>query len=193
MNLLCASNNENKIIEIRQKLPQNFTISGLKELGIIEDIPETADSLEGNAIQKVEYLYNLKGVNCFADDTGLEVYALGGEPGVYSARFAGPQRNSTHNMNLLLDKLQGFENRKARFRTVVALIFNGEQHLFEGIVEGEIIKEMVGGKGFGYDPVFQPDGHEITFAEMSVLEKNKISHRARAINSLVDFLVKKSK
>jgi XTP/dITP diphosphohydrolase len=189
-----ATNNAHKLEEVRQILGDEFQVKGLAEIGCHEDIPETADTLEGNALQKAQYVHDHYGVDCFADDTGLEVAALGGEPGVYSARFGamngyGESHDADANIQCLLDKLKEAEDRSARFRTVVALVQNGEEHLFEGIVEGEILLQKVGEGGFGYDPVFAPlEGNGLAFAQMSAEAKNAISHRGRAIMNLVEFL-----
>jgi XTP/dITP diphosphohydrolase len=188
MKLIFASQNEHKAAEIQSVLPSSFTICTLNEMGITEDIPETAATLEGNAVMKMEYLVDRLNLSCFADDTGLEIDALHGEPGVYSARYAGEQRNAVDNMRLVLEKLTGETNRKARFRTVIALWWEGKSHLFEGIVEGNITNAPVGNEGFGYDPIFQPEGATKTFAEMTMEEKNQWSHRARAVQQLVEFL-----
>jgi XTP/dITP diphosphohydrolase len=177
--------------EVGNILGDAIELLSLNDIECHDDIPETADTLEGNALIKAHYIYDKYHKNCFADDTGLEVEALGGEPGVYSARYAGGDgHDSEANMTKLLNKLEGEENRKARFRTVVALIIDGEEHLFEGIVNGSIIKERRGGKGFGYDPIFVPDGYEETFAELGEEVKNTISHRARAVKKLTQFLNK---
>ncbi|MEM6299699.1 MAG: non-canonical purine NTP diphosphatase [Bacteroidota bacterium] len=191
MKICFASNNPNKLKEIRQKLGDTFEIVGLKGIGCTEDIAETETTLEGNSMLKARYVWENYGINCFADDTGLEVDALDGAPGVYSARFAGEHGNSEANLNLLLEKLQGKENRAAQFRTVVTLILEGESWQFEGIVRGKIISERRGEGGFGYDPAFIPEGYEETFAEMPLELKNKISHRALAVQKLVDFLNEK--
>jgi XTP/dITP diphosphohydrolase len=190
MKLVFASQNAHKAAEIQTVIPSEISICTLTELGITEDIPETAATLEGNALMKMEYLVARLNLPCFADDTGLEIDALQGEPGVYSARFAGEQRNSVDNMQLVLEKLTGEPNRKARFRTVIALWWEGNSHLFEGIVEGTITNLPVGNQGFGYDPIFQPAGATKTFAEMTMEEKNQWSHRARAVQQLVEFLRK---
>jgi XTP/dITP diphosphohydrolase len=160
----------------------------LDALGITEEIPETAPTLEGNALMKARYVYEKTGRNCFADDTGLEVEALNGEPGVYSARYAGVEKSPEKNMALLLQKLQGETNRRALFRTVIALIFEDKEYLFDGIAKGEIIDEKRGEEGFGYDPVFVPDGHQRTFAQMNLEEKNTLSHRAKAFEAMRNFL-----
>lgn len=190
MKLVFASQNAHKAAEIQTVIPSEISICTLTELGITEDIPETAATLEGNALMKMEYLVARLNLPCFADDTGLEIDALHGEPGVYSARYAGEQRNSVDNMQLVLEKLTGELNRKARFRTVIALWWEGNSHFFEGIVEGTITNAPVGNQGFGYDPIFQPAGSTKTFAEMTMEEKNQWSHRARAVQQLVGFLRK---
>lgn len=192
--IIMATNNAHKLEEVRQILGDEFLVKGLAEIGCHEDIPETADTLEGNALQKARYVHDHYGVDCFADDTGLEVAVLGGAPGVYTARFGamngyGESHNADANIQCLLDKLEEAEDRSARFRTVVALVQNGEEHLFEGIVEGEILLQKVGEGGFGYDPVFAPlEGNGLAFAQMSAEAKNAISHRGRAIMNLVEFL-----
>ena len=189
-----ATNNAHKLEEVRQILGDGFLVKGLAEIGCHEDIPETADTLEGNALQKALYVHDHYGVDCFADDTGLEVTALEGAPGVFTARFGamngyGESHDAEANIQCLLDKLEEAEDRTARFRTVIALVQNGEEHLFEGIVEGEILMQKVGEGGFGYDPVFAPlEGNGLAFAQMSAEDKNAISHRGRAIASLVEFL-----
>lgn len=190
MKLVFASQNAHKAAEIQTVIPSEISICTLTDIGITEDIPETAATLEGNALMKMEYLVARLNLPCFADDTGLEIDALHGEPGVYSARYAGEQRNSVDNMQLVLEKLTGEPNRKARFRTVIALWWEGNSHLFEGIVEGTITNAPVGNQGFGYDPIFQPAGSTKTFAEMTMEEKNQWSHRARAVQQLVEFLRK---
>lgn len=192
MELLFASNNSHKVTEINNILGNSFVLKGLKDAGITEDIPETAPTLEENALQKARYVYKKTGRDVFADDTGLEVESLNGMPGVNSARFAGENKDSDANIDKLLLMLKGKENRKARFRTVIALIIGGEEHLFEGIVEGTIISDRRGREGFGYDPVFVPEGRDITFAEMPLTEKNKISHRARAFEKLRAFLMSRN-
>jgi XTP/dITP diphosphohydrolase len=186
--LIFATNNLHKLTEIQSIIGKNFTIKSLHEIGCTEDIPETAPTLEGNALLKAQYIYDKFGKNCFADDTGLEVEELDGRPGVFSARYATDGHDFEANIDKVLNELTGVENRKARFRTVIALILDGSVQYFEGIVNGEIIAERKGVKGFGYDPVFLPDGYEQTFAEMPLAEKNKISHRARAVSKLVEFL-----
>ena len=191
MQLVFASNNKNKILEIQSMLPENIKILSLEDIGCIEDIPETADTIEGNAILKANYVTQKYGFDCFADDTGLEVDSLNGEPGVYSARYAGEQRNADDNMNQLLDSLLHKTNRKAQFKTVIALNLNGEQELFTGIVKGEITLEKTGNQGFGYDPIFQPEGFSETFAQLPLEMKNKIGHRGKATQLLIAFLKKK--
>ena len=186
--LVFATGNLNKIKEIKAILPDQIHIKSLKEIGFEQDIPEDHDTLRDNAIQKAETIYNQFNINCFAEDTGLEVEALGGKPGVYSARYAGPQRNDEDNMDKLLNELDGKANRKARFRTVFALILDGKRYCFEGIVNGQILFERIGQQGFGYDPLFQPMGYRRSFAQLSLAEKGKISHRARALKKLTDFL-----
>lgn len=186
--LVFATNNEHKLTEIKKMLDDKFELISLNEIGCTDDIPETANTLEGNASQKAHYIFEKYGVNCFADDTGLEVEALGMAPGVYSARYAGPQRSSDGNMQKLLFELREIKNRKARFRTAISLIINGKETLFEGIVDGNILTEGKGEKGFGYDPIFQPLGYEQSFAEMALTEKNEISHRGRAVAKLISYL-----
>jgi len=186
--LIFATNNLHKLTEIKSIIGDKFSIKSLQQIGCNEDIPETAPTLEGNALLKAEFVFNRYGKNCFADDTGLEIEALNGRPGVFSARYATNGHDFEANIDKVLSELSGIENRKARFRTVIALILDGSVHYFEGIVNGEIIAERKGGKGFGYDPVFLPDGYQLTFAEMSLSEKNTISHRAKAVNRLVEFL-----
>ena len=187
--LVFATNNAHKLDEIRAILGDKIEVLSLKDINCDADIPETADTLEGNAALKAEYIYKNYGLNCFADDTGLEVEALGGAPGVYSARYAGGDgHDSEANMRKLLKELDGKQNRKAQFRTAICLIEQGEEHLFEGIVKGSIIEQKRGASGFGYDPVFMPEGYEETFAEMGNAEKNKISHRARAVEKLCEYL-----
>jgi XTP/dITP diphosphohydrolase len=192
MQLVFASNNKNKIHELQSILPESITIVSLESIGCFEDIPETADTIEGNAIQKANYVTQKYGFDCFADDTGLEVDALNGEPGVFSARYAGEQRNSEDNMDKLLVNLSDKNNRAAQFKTVIALNLKGEQHLFTGIAKGAITLEKIGNQGFGYDPIFQPEGFTETFAQLSLDVKNKISHRGKATQELIAYL-KKSK
>lgn len=186
--LVFATNNEHKLSEMRQIIGGSFELLSISDIGCHDDIPETADTLEGNALQKARWVKERYGYDCFADDTGIEVDALGGQPGVYSARFAGPGHDSKANMAKLLAMLEGEENRRARFRTVIALIKGGETHLFEGIVDGEIMKFPSGSEGFGYDPVFRPEGWEMTFAEATPDEKNAVSHRGRAVAKLIAYL-----
>lgn len=186
--LIFATANPNKLREVQQMVDGLYILSTPLDNGITEDIPETAPTLEGNALLKARYIYERTGADCFGDDTGLEIEALGGEPGVYSARYAGEQKDSEDNMSKVMTELEGITNRKARFRTAIALIIGGDEYLFEGIVEGEITKERSGNEGFGYDPIFQPEGYSETFAVMSSEEKNRISHRGRAMAKLVDFL-----
>lgn len=188
MQLVFASNNKNKIKEIQQLLPDTIEILSLESIGCHEEIPETADTIEGNAILKANYVTEKYGYNCFADDTGLEVAALNGEPGVYSARYAGEQRDAGDNMDLLLENLLEKTDRTAQFKTVIALNINGKQHLFTGIAKGKITTEKSGNQGFGYDPIFQPEDFEETFAELSLEIKNKISHRGKATQLLIAFL-----
>ena len=188
MKLVFATNNQNKILEVQQMIPSNIEIISLESIGCFEEIPETADTIEENAIMKANYVTQKYGYNCFADDTGLEVEALKGEPGVFSARYAGAQRNSDDNMNKVLKALADETNRNAQFKTVIALNLNGKQHLFTGIAKGEITLEKTGNQGFGYDPIFKPEGFDITFAQLSLEEKGAISHRAKAMKQLIEFL-----
>jgi XTP/dITP diphosphohydrolase len=189
--LIFATNNTHKAEEIRSVLKEQFTITTLNEAGIDMDIPEPFDTLEENARQKATTVYNLTGISCFGEDTGLETNALNGEPGVKSARYAGEERDFAANIEKLLDKLKGKTDRTARFRTVISLILNGAEHQFEGICEGSIIAQPRGEKGFGYDPVFIPHDANRTFAEMSLPEKNQYSHRGKAMEQLIQFLIKK--
>ena len=190
MEIVFASNNKNKIIEIQSMLPDSITILSLESIGCFEEIPETSDTIEGNAILKANYVTQKYGFDCFADDTGLEVESLEGEPGVYSARYAGEQRNADDNMNKLLLKLSHKANKNARFTTVIALNLKGKQYLFTGIATGEIINEKIGIEGFGYDPIFKPTGYNETFAQLSLGIKNEISHRGKATQKLIEFLHK---
>ena len=183
-----ATNNTHKISEVANIVSDDFLITGLLDIGCSEDIPETADTLEGNALLKAWYVKNNYGYDCFADDTGLEVEALGGAPGVYSARYAGQAHDSQANMQKLLQQMKGITNREARFRTVIALIIDEKEYLFEGIINGHIAESLRGANGFGYDPIFIPDNYTETFAELSETAKNTISHRAKAIHKLADFL-----
>lgn len=188
MKLIFATNNAHKLAEVQAVLGEGYELVTPRQMGITEEIPETASTLEGNARQKARYLYERTGLDCFADDTGLEVDALDGAPGVHSARYATDGHDFEANTRLLLRNMEGKEDRRARFRTAIILIEGGEEHLFEGRVEGEITYEPAGCGGFGYDPVFRPEGYEQTFAEMSADEKNSISHRARAVAKLVEYL-----
>jgi len=190
MQLVFASNNKNKILEIQSILPATIKILSLEDIGCFEEIPETADTIEGNAILKANYVTQKYGYDCFADDTGLEVAVLNGEPGVYSARYAGEQRNSDDNMDKVLNALSDENDRNAQFKTVIALNVKGKQELFTGIAKGEITLEKTGNKGFGYDPIFQPIGYKETFAELSLEIKNEISHRGKATQQLINFLIK---
>lgn len=186
--IVFATNNNHKLSELRRIVGDRFKILSLAEIGCHDDIPETADTLEGNALMKARYVKERYGYDCFADDTGLMVDALGGAPGVYSARYAGPGHDSAANMALLLENLRGVTDRKARFVTVIALILDGVEKTFTGKVEGEILTAPEGDGGFGYDPVFRPEGHDTTFALMSPDDKNAISHRGRATALLVEYL-----
>lgn len=188
--LVFATNNLHKLEEVRHIASEKVRIVSLSEINCHDDIPETADTLEGNALIKARYIRDHYGCDCFADDTGLEVEALGNAPGVYSARYAGPGHDAEANIQKLLLQMEGKTNRKARFRTVVALILDGQEHLFEGVINGEITTEKQGDSGFGYDPVFRPDGYPLTFAELGNDIKNRISHRALAVSKLADFLSK---
>ena len=188
MKLCFATNNAHKLEEVQAMLGDQFSLVTLKEIGCEEDVPEDRDTIADNSFQKAEYVCQKYGIDCFADDTGLEVKSLNNEPGVYSARYAGPQRNADDNMNLLLEKLKFHNDWQARFKTVITLVLNGNYHQFEGIVEGTIIAEKKGSFGFGYDPVFVPLGHQKTFAEMTMEEKSKLSHRAIAFSKLIAFL-----
>lgn len=188
--LVFSTNNEHKLEEVRAKLSKFYQIISLKDLGDNTDVRETGDTLEENAMIKANYLWDTYHLNCFADDTGLEVEALDNAPGVYSARYAGEQKSSEDNVVKLLKELEGKENRRARFRTVIALIMDGKRYLFQGTVEGIITTSPKGTSGFGYDPVFQPDGYDKTFAELTLEDKNSISHRAKAVEQLVLFLRK---
>lgn len=188
MKLLFATSNQNKAKEIQLLLPPYFEIITLADINLTEEIPETKSTIKGNAIQKSEYIISRFSINCFADDTGLEINALNGEPGVKSARYAGEERSDEANMKLVLDKLLNQSDRSARFKTVISLRINGEHHLFEGIVTGKIRKELKGTNGFGYDPIFEPENCGRTFAEMTMEEKNNFSHRARAFKKMISFL-----
>ena len=188
MRLVFATNNKHKLEEMRAILGGKVELLSLADIDCHDDIPETADTLEGNALIKARYIYDKYGCSCFADDTGLEVDALGGEPGVYSARYAGENNDSEANMCKLLQNLTGKSERSAQFRTVIALIIEGEEFLFDGIVRGRISEERMGSAGFGYDPIFVPDGYEESFAQMAAEQKNAISHRSRAASALNDYL-----
>jgi XTP/dITP diphosphohydrolase len=186
--LVFATNNKHKLEEIQAAVGNQFKILSLADIGCFEDIAETELTLEGNASLKSRYIFDNYGKNCFADDTGLEIEALNGKPGVYSARYAGPGHDHQKNMNKVLLELRGHGNRKAQFRTVISLIIDGKETLFEGIVKGDILNEKLGDKGFGYDPVFQPEGYDVSFAEMDLDTKNMISHRGRAVRKLIKHL-----
>jgi XTP/dITP diphosphohydrolase len=188
MKLVFASNNKNKIKEFQQQLPATIEIVSLEDIGCYEEILETADTIEGNSVLKANYVTEKYGYDCFADDTGLEVEALNGAPGVFSARYAGEQRSAADNMDKLLQVLSNQSNRNAQFKTVITLNLNGKQHLFTGIASGEITLSKVGKEGFGYDPIFQPEGYQKTFAELSSELKNQISHRGKATQQLISFL-----
>ncbi len=193
MKLVFATNNKHKLDEVRKITSRHpVEIVSLAEINCFDDIPETADTLEGNALQKAHYIQEKFGLNCFADDTGLEVEALNNAPGVYSARYAGPGHDSEANMKKLLHEMEGKENRKARFRTVIALVWNGKTYTFEGIVNGTITTAKRGENGFGYDPIFIPEGYDQTFAELGDNIKNQISHRAKAVEKLDEFLTQLS-
>ena len=191
MQLVFATNNRNKLKEVQALVLEPIQLLSLEDIDCLEDIPETQPTIEGNAIQKIEYLKKHYNIDGFADDTGLEVKALHGEPGVFSARYAGNQRNAQDNMDKLLKNLEGKTNRSAQFKTVIALTLKGQLHTFTGICRGTILTEKRGDQGFGYDPIFQPDGYEQTFAEMDLALKNQIGHRGKAIKQLVQFLNKK--
>ena len=188
--LVFATNNRNKLNEIQKLFPSSFKILGLSDIGCFDDSPETQPTIDGNARQKAQFVYEKYGYACFADDTGLEIEALNGDPGVLSARYAGPDRDPEQNMNKVLQQLQNVNNRAAQFKTVIALYFDEEVHLFTGICRGSIIRDKRGTRGFGYDPIFLPDGYEETFAEMDMELKNSISHRGRAIRQLLQFIDK---
>lgn len=190
MKIIFASNNKNKVEEIQNQLPAHIQIVTLEEIGHLEDIEENGKTIEENAIIKADFIANKYKLPCFADDTGLEIEALNGAPGVYSARYAGEEKSADKNMNLVLKNLQNISNRKAQFKTVIALNINNKQYLFKGIVKGEITYSKTGKNGFGYDPIFEPEHVGKTFAEMSLKEKNKLSHRGRAVTQLISFLNK---
>ena len=188
MKLVFATNNKHKLLEIKHLLGDSVELLSLNNIDCTDDIPENQETLEGNASEKSFYIFNKYGLNCFADDTGLEIESLNGEPGVYSARYAGEERSANQNMNLVLSKLAKIKNRNARFRTVISLVIDGHEIQFEGVVDGRILEEKRGVTGFGYDPIFQPEESSLSFAEMSMNEKNKISHRGRAVQKLVEYL-----
>jgi XTP/dITP diphosphohydrolase len=188
MELVFATNNNHKLAELQAMLGDRISLLSLNDIGCNEEIPEDQDTLEGNASQKAFYIYNKFGYNCFADDTGLEIEALNGEPGVFSARYAGEEKSAEANMDKVLGKMTKINNRNARFRTVISLVIDGLEKQFEGIVEGRILTVKRGASGFGYDPIFQPDGFSQTFAEMDLTSKNKISHRRRAVEKLILYL-----
>ena len=193
MKIVFATNNPNKLKEIQSLIPKEIEIISLNEIGCNEDIPETGDTLEANAFQKAHYIKDNFNFDCFADDSGLEIDELNGDPGVYSARYAGPERNANANMNKVLNELKGKKNRKAQFRTVIALTLNNEEHLFEGEINGHISDIKQGNEGFGYDPIFIPENDIRSFAQMSMQEKGAISHRGRAVKKLVAYLKNLSK
>ena len=193
MKIVFATNNPNKLKEIQSLIPKEIEIISLNEIGCTDDIPETGDTLEANAFQKAYYIKDNFNYDCFADDTGLEIDELNGEPGVYSARYAGPERNANANMNKVLNELKGKKNRKAKFRTAIALTLNNEKHLFEGEINGYISDVKQGNEGFGYDPIFIPENDIRSFAQMSMQEKGAISHRGRAVKKLVAYLNNLSK
>ena len=188
MKICFATNNAKKIEEVKAALGSDFEIVSLQDIGCFEELPETGDTLNHNAFQKARFVKDKYGVDCFADDTGLEVEALNGAPGVYSGRYAGEPRSDERNIELLLKNLTGMKNRMAQFRTVMALILEGKEYAFEGIASGEIIERKIGSGGFGYDPIFRPDGFSQTFAELSLAEKNQISHRGKSVKALIQFL-----
>ena len=188
MKLIFATNNKHKLSEIKQLLSHKFTILSLNDIGIEEDLPENQKTLEGNAREKAMYVFEKYGENCFADDSGLEIEALGGRPGVYSARYAGRKRDAFDNMQKVLSEMKDIENRNARFKTVISLVINDEEKQFEGVVYGTILNELRGKDGFGYDPIFQPEGFSKSFAEMTAEEKNSVSHRGIAVKKLVEYL-----
>jgi len=189
MKLVFATNNSNKLKEVQALLPSNIKLLSLSDIGCFEDIPETSPTIEGNALQKSTYIKKHYGYDCFADDTGLEVEILNGEPGVYSARYAGESKDANANMDKLIKELKGKNNRKAQFKTVISLIIQNNTFSFTGICTGTITQEKKGQKGFGYDPIFLPDGYDTTFAEIDIDHKNKISHRAKAVNLLIKHLI----
>ena len=188
INLIFATSNQNKVLEIQKILPKKFNIKSLKDLNYFEDVPENENTIDGNAVFKAKYIYEKFNINVFADDTGLEVEALNGEPGVHSARYAGTTRSSEKNIKKLLKNLKNIKNRNARFKTVIALIIDNKLHIFSGIVEGYILDSPKGNNGFGYDPIFCPNGFDKSFAELTLKEKNLISHRSLAMKKLIDFI-----
>ena len=189
MQIIFATQNPNKVKEIQNQIGEIHEIESLLDLNYLEELKETQETLEGNALQKARFVFSKFGKACFADDTGLEIEALNGEPGIYSARYGGPEKSFEKNMDLVLYKLEGQTNRKAQFRTAIALLDkNGKEHLFEGICKGEILKGKIGEGGFGYDPIFRPEGYQETFAQLSMETKNKISHRGIAVSNLIKFL-----
>lgn len=188
MKLVFATNNQHKLHEIKHLLEDSFELLSLNDIECFDDIPENQETIEGNASEKAFYIWNKYQLNCFADDTGLEIEALNGEPGVYSARYAGDEKSPEKNIELVLQKMAKIKNRKARFKTVISLVIDGKEVQFEGIVEGTILEKKKGQSGFGYDPIFQPDESQFSFAEMPLGEKNKISHRGRATRKLVEYL-----
>jgi XTP/dITP diphosphohydrolase len=188
MKLVFATNNQHKLHEIKHLLDGSFELLSLNDIECFDDIPENQETIEGNASEKAFYIWNKYQLNCFADDTGLEIEALNGEPGVYSARYAGDEKSPEKNIELVLQKMAKIKNRKARFKTVISLVIDGKEVQFEGIVDGTILEEKKGQSGFGYDPIFQPDESQFSFAEMPLGEKNKISHRGRATRKLVEYL-----
>ena len=188
MKLVFATNNQHKLHEIKHLLEDSFELLSLNDIECFDDIPENQETIEGNASEKAFYIWNKYQLNCFADDTGLEIEALNGEPGVYSARYAGDEKSPEKNIELVLQKMAKIKNRKARFKTVISLVIDGKEVQFEGIVNGTILEEKKGQSGFGYDPIFQPDESQFSFAEMPLGEKNKISHRGRATRKLVEYL-----
>ncbi|WP_462318542.1 RdgB/HAM1 family non-canonical purine NTP pyrophosphatase [Marinilabilia sp.] len=188
MDLIFATNNQHKVAEISSMLTDSWSIQTLEDVGFTREVPETGSTLEANALQKARYIKDHLGKDCFADDTGLEIEALNGEPGVYSARYAGPEKDSDLNIRKVLSEMEGKSNRRARFRTVIALIINGKELFFEGIVNGIILEKSEGTGGFGYDPIFKPDEAGVSFARMPLSKKNQISHRGRAFSKLVEYL-----
>jgi XTP/dITP diphosphohydrolase len=188
MQLVVATNNKNKVKEIENLLAGSLELLSLKDINCTEDIPETSDTIAGNALQKAKYVFDNYGYNCFADDTGLEIESLNGEPGIYSARYAGKIKSAEQNIEKVLKKLENVKNRNAQFKTVIALIIDKKETLFEGIAKGEITQIKSGSEGFGYDPIFKPQGYNNTFSEMSIDEKNKISHRGKAVKKLTEHL-----